>query len=235
MPSLATRLRNRVVATAMFPLLFREEVQRPDMIRLGTEYGGWWVPHDLLGPDSICYLGGVGGDISFDLALIQAFDCRVWAIDPTPKTVEWIATQDLPGQFTFLPVGLSGERGVLKFYQPEHPDHVSASVKNIQRTTDYFTAPVQTIAQTAAELGHDHVDLVKLDIEGAEHDTIRQMLDDGIHPSVLCVEYDQPEPLAWARATTRLLREHDYELVKLDHLNLTFVRAESASSTRRLP
>ena len=222
MPGIATRLRNRAVMAA-FPLMFRAE-PRPDLVRLGTEYGGWWVPRDLLGPDSICYLGGVGQDISFDLAMIETFGCRVWAIDPTPRTIEWIAGQDLPEHFTFLPIGLSGERGELKFYEPAHPGHISASVKNIQKTTDYFTAPVQTIAQVMSDLGHDHVDLVKLDIEGAEHDTIRQMIADGILPTVLCVEYDQPEPLAWARATTKLLREHGYQLVKVDQLNLTFVR-----------
>ncbi|MCL3838275.1 FkbM family methyltransferase [Aeromicrobium duanguangcaii] len=225
MPSVATRLRNRAV-TAAFPALFRVDERRSDLIRLGTPYGGWWVPESLLGPESVCYLGGIGTDISFDLAMIERFGCRVWGIDPTPKALDWLADQTLPEQFSFLPVGLAGERGELKFFLPENPEHVSASVKNLQNTGDFFTAPVQTIAQTMEALGHDHVDLVKLDIEGAEHETIRRMLADGIHPKVLLVEYDQPEPVAWPRATTRLLRENGYRLVKLEKLNLTFVRHE---------
>ena len=31
--------------------------------------------------------------------------------------------------------GVSGEPGELRFYAPENPDHVSHSVKNLQRTT----------------------------------------------------------------------------------------------------
>lgn len=225
---IAAKVRHRVVVS-MLPVWFRVDAPRSDLVRIGSDYGGWWVPENLLGPGSICYLAGVGQDISFDLGVIERFGCDVWAIDPTPKAVDWIATRDdLPPQFTMVPVGLSGERGELKFYLPEHPEHVSASVKNLQKTSDFFTAPVQTIAQTMEQLGHDHVDLVKLDIEGAEHDTIRQMLADGIHPMVLCVEYDQPEPFSWARETTKMLRKHHgYRLAKLDDLNLTFVH-ESA-------
>jgi hypothetical protein len=40
--------------------------------RLGSDYGGWYVPIDRLAPHSICYLAGVGEDITFDLALIAA-------------------------------------------------------------------------------------------------------------------------------------------------------------------
>ncbi len=74
-----------------------------------------------------------------------------------------------------------------------------------------------------AELGHDHLDLLKLDIEGAEHETIRALLRDGLRPAVLCVEFDQPEPLALGLATTAALRAAGYRLVKLDWFNLTFI------------
>lgn len=223
MPSLGVKIRNRIVK-ASYPALFRVDGRRDDLIRLGTEYGGWWVPRSLLGPGSICYCAGVGTDISFDLGLIERFGCRVWGIDPTPKTIDWIGSQNLDPRFTLIPVGLSDEQGTLRFYAPENPDHVSHSVKNIQRTATYFTATVQTLAGLMAVLGHDRVDLVKLDIEGAEHDTIRRMLADGLRPTVLCVEFDQPEPLSWGRATATALRGAGYDLVKVDGLNMTFVR-----------
>lgn len=217
------RIRDKAVA-ALFWAMFRVDERRPDLVRLGTPYGGWWVPTGPLTSDMICYLGGVGTDISFDLGLIERAGCHVWALDPTPKTRSWLDGQRLPEQFHFVPVGLSGQRDELRFYLPKDPEHVSASVKNLQGTSDYFTAPVQTVAQTMSALGHDHVDLVKLDIEGAEHDTIRQMVADAVLPTVLLVEYDQPEPLAWAWRTTALLRENGYKLVKLERYNLTFVR-----------
>jgi FkbM family methyltransferase len=207
-----------------FPILFRIDDRRQNLVRLGTEYGGWWVPRDLLQKGSICYCGGVGNDISFDLALIESFGCLVYGIDPTPKSIDWVEDQtDLDPRFTLVPVGLGGRAGFERFYAPADPDHVSHSVKNIQRTSTFFEARVQTVAGLMNELGHDRLDLVKLDIEGAEHDTIAQMLADGLRPSVICVEYDQPEPLSWARSTTARLRTAGYGLARVDQFNLTFV------------
>jgi len=209
----------------VFPLIHQVEVARDDLIRVGNEYGGWWVPSSLLNRESICYLGGVGTDISFDLGIIQRFGCKVWAIDPTPKSIEWISGQSLPAEFTFVPKGLWSTREELKFFAPADATHVSHSAKNLQRTDTYFVAEVQSVKDFMAELGHERVDLIKLDIEGAEHDTIRQMLADGIRPSIVCVEYDQPEPLAWSRTTTKELRRAGYRVAKVDGLNVTFVRA----------
>ncbi len=209
----------------MFPLIHRVDEARDDLVFIGSRYGGWWVPSSLLESNSICYLGGVGTDISFDLGLIQEFGCPVWAIDPTPKTVEWISSQDLPHNFAFIPKGLSDQKGELKFYSPVDPTHISHSVKNLQKTDSYFVAEVQSIQDFMEDLGHDHLDLVKLDIEGAEHDTIRQMLADGILPRVICLEYDQPEPISWSLKTTSALRNAGYRIAKVDHFNVTFVLA----------
>jgi FkbM family methyltransferase len=210
------------VLHVVFPLAFRVH-RRGDMVRLGTDYGGWWVPSSLVTSEWICYFVGVGTDVSFDTALIERFGCLAWGIDPTPRTIEWVTTQQTDPRWVFVPIGVAGASGELRFYAPENPEHVSHSIKNPQRTTTYFTAEVLTIADLMRRLGHPAVDLLKLDIEGAEHETIRQMLNDGIRPRVLCVEFDQPEPLSWGRQTATALRRAGYELVKVDGFNLTFV------------
>ena len=222
MHPLATRLRTGLVRQ-IFPFLYRLDQQRDDLVRIGSDYGGWWIPKDLLGPESICYLAGVGTDITFDLGVIERYGCRVWGIDPTPKSIDWIAGQPVDARFVLVPLGLAGAAGSLRFYAPQDASHVSHSIKNLQRTDTYFEARAATVSGLMTELGHDHLDLLKLDIEGAEHDTIRAMLRDGTLPSVLCVEFDQPEPLAWGRATRQALRSVGYALVKVDGFNLTFV------------
>lgn len=211
--------------------MFRPDENRSDLLRLGTSYGGWWVPSTVLGPDSVCYCAGVGLDISFDLALIETFGCSVIAFDPTPGSIDWVASlPDLDPRFSFVPVGLGGEAGSARFYSPVDAGHISHSVKNLQRTSTYFDARVQTVSDLMTEFGHERIDLLKLDIEGAEHDTIARVLDDGVLPSVICVEYDQPEPLGWARGTTAKLREAGYQLVKLENFNLTFVHRSAAAA-----
>jgi FkbM family methyltransferase len=204
-------------------MILRPDGGGPSLTRLGSDYGGWQVPLDLLDKYSVCYLAGVGTDITFDLSLLERVGCRAWGIDPTPKTIDWIAGQDIDPRYTFVPIGLAGEAGELRFFSPENPDHVSHSIKNLQGTKTYFTAEVTTVGGLMSRLGHDELDLLKLDIEGAEHDTIRAMLGEGIRPRVLCVEFDQPEPLAWARDTTAALRGAGYRLVRVDGFNVTFV------------
>ncbi|SQD97047.1 hypothetical protein FMEAI12_3890064 [Parafrankia sp. Ea1.12] len=227
----ARRWRIRVLSRA-FPLLWRPDpgAGSLQMVRLGSTYGGWWVPDGVLDVDSACYCAGVGTDISFDLALITRYGARVWGLDPTPESVRWTAEQDLDPRFTHLPVGVAGSSGHLRFYAPSDPHHVSHSIKNLQRTCDYFTAECATIRTIMDRVGHDHLDLLKLDVEGAEHETIRTLLRDGIRPRVLCVEFDQPDPVLSTDRTVRALRSADYRLAKVDAFNMTFVQASCVPS-----
>lgn len=212
------------MAQLLFPILFRPNL-RTDMVRLGSEYGGWWIPVTGIGSDSICYLAGVGTDISFDQALIERTNCHAWGFDPTPKALDWF-NQSVGhlDNYTLLPFGFAGKSGELKFYAPANPDHVSHSTKNLQHTDSFFTARVKTIGDAMLALEHENLTLVKLDIEGAEHDTIKVMLADGIRPAVICVEFDQPEPFGWALRTVRLLKAAGYGIAMIEQFNFTFVR-----------
>ncbi len=41
------------------------------------------------------------------------------------------------------------------------------------------------------EMGHQRLDLLKLDIEGAEYQVIESLLTDGIEADILCIEFDE--------------------------------------------
>ena len=58
-----------------------------------------------------------------------------------------------------------------------------------------FTAKVDTLRKLMDDLGDNHIDVLKVDIEGAEHRVIEYFVADGVRPVVLCVEFDQPVPL----------------------------------------
>jgi len=209
----------------VFPAIFRVDVDLP-MTRIGTNYGGWWVPSNFLDDLSVCYLAGVGTDISFDLGVVERFGSQVWSIDPTPESVTWMAKQDLPPQMRFLAIGLAGSNQKLRFYAPADPTHVSHSVANLQRTDRYFEAECQTVATLMGSLGHERIDLLKLDIEGAQHDVIDSLLRDNVFPRVLCVEMDQPEPVAVSRRSVARLRAAGYGIAKVEDFNLTLVRVQ---------
>lgn len=197
----------------------------PRLERIGSAYGGWYVPVEWISPHSVCYLAGVGEDITFDLGLIQATRCQVHAFDPTPRAARHVATAAQGvAAFHFHEVGLWSDETVKRFYAPRDPRHVSHSLVNLQKTETYFDAQCRPIDAIMRDLGHDRIDLLKLDIEGAEHEVIASMLAGGIRPGIVAVEFDQPVPYRRMRDTFKKLLSSGYAFVKMDNLNLTFVQ-----------
>lgn len=216
------RIRNRLVRTTLEFIL--RPSGRVELIRLGSAYGGWWIPASAAQPGAVAYCAGAGEDITFDLAL-HARGCRVTAFDPTPRAIAYVATHSPNSDtFRFVPTGWWDEAGSLKFYAPKDPEHVSHSAVNLQRTESFFEAAVKPIRQHMSELNDDHVDIVKMDIEGAEYRVINSILANGPPAPVLCIEFDQPQPIWRTFTAVRKLQHAGYALVKIDHLNYTFTR-----------
>jgi FkbM family methyltransferase len=81
------------------------------------------------------------------------------------------------------------ESGV-RFYLPSNPDYVSCSLLDGMKGKDYIEVVVKTLEDTMKELGHDHIDFLKLDIEGSECDVIEKMLESSLRPKYLSVDFD---------------------------------------------
>jgi len=196
--------------------------------KIGSDYGGWIVPTALIRTDWICYCGGVGEDITFDLGLIERFGCAVFAFDPTPRAIAFAATRGAEEpRFRFMSVGLWSEDATLRFYAPRDPSHVSHSIVNLQGTDEYFEGHCRSLRSLMAELGHGSIDLLKIDIEGAEHRVIRSMFASGVRPTVLSTEIDQPVSPWRFWTTIRRVRSAGYTLVAVDGWNFTFVRSDA--------
>ena len=52
------------------------------LVHVGSEWGGWDLPIDLVDDSWVCYCVGAGGDVTFDLGLIAQFGATVRAFDP---------------------------------------------------------------------------------------------------------------------------------------------------------
>lgn len=214
------RIRNRLRRDLFLALL------RPngsDLVRLGSEHAGWWVPEAALVPGAVAYCAGAGEDVTFDLALLDR-GLNVTTFDPTPRAIAYVEELDVGSAFRFVPVGWWDEEAELRFYAPRDPSHVSHSALNLQRTDSYFTAHVNTPAALAGELNDRKVDIVKMDIEGAETRVIRSILAHGPKARVLLVEFDQPQPFGGILRAARALRAHGYRAAKVEGWNVTFVR-----------
>jgi len=202
---------------------------RDDLVSFGVGYGAWTIP-DVLDETSVVYLGGIGKDIVFDLSLIARYGCTVHAFDPVPESVEYArAAARAEPRFVLHPTGLWSDDGALRFFDHREPGFVSHSATDMHATGTFFEAPVRAVDSLMRELRHDHVDLLKLSVEGSEYELVGDVLAKQIDVRVLCVEFAQPAPLARIEETLASLERAGYELVVASlppwNWKLTLVRA----------
>jgi FkbM family methyltransferase len=208
----AQRRRTAAFAAGLKP------VPRRDLISVGhLRDGAYIVPASLLGPKSVCYLAGAGEDITFDLGVIERFGCTVYALDPIPRVAEYVAvTAAHEPRMVFRPVALWSSDTTLTFHAPPRPGYVSRSAVNLYGTPPELSAPARSLASLMKELGHDHVDLLKLSVAGAEYEILGHVLAEEIDVRIICVEYSQPAPIEWATESVEALERGGYVLVAAD-------------------
>ena len=94
-------------------------------------------------------------------------------------------------------------------------------------TSTFWEANVRAIDSLMSELGHDHVDLLKLSVEGSEYGIVDDVLRKQLPIGVLCVEFAQPAPLGPIRDEIERLEASGYQLVNVSlrplNWRLTFV------------
>ena len=228
--------------------------------KLGTTYGIGVIPANFLNSQSICYCAGAGEDISFDLDLLKKFHCNVFIFDPTPRAIKHYeelirrtnngekmpigspsqsqyysaGPEDLKFCF-FYPFGLWSEDKTLKFFPPKSSEYISHSLTNLHKTVDYIDVECKTVRNLMTLLGHQKINLLKLDIVGAEYEVIDSLIDDKIYPEILLVEFDEgslasafrcPDRNYFERITRAVnkLKSAGYLLTYVDDWNATFVR-----------
>jgi FkbM family methyltransferase len=166
-------------------------VQAPRALQhFGSAYGGYYLDPSLLKASSVVYSLGVGEDISFDLALIERFRIQVHAFDPTPRVAEWLAQQAHPAEFRFHAVGIAAHDGKQPFHLPPREDWVSHSVQSAaQYSAQTISLPVIRLSTAMRRLGHQQLDVLKMDIEGAEYGVIEEIAAEDIPVKQLVVEF----------------------------------------------
>jgi FkbM family methyltransferase len=178
----------------------------------------------------------VGRDIDFELALIQRFGLIVHAFDPTPVSLEWASREHLPDGFILHPIGLADYDGPAGFMPPRIGGALeSFSMVRGGRADTVVGAPVHRLSTIMAMLGHLQVDVLKMDIEGAEYQVLPDILKGGIAPSQILVEFHhrwkeiRPTKTRWL---IDLLNQHGFLVADLSPLGreYLFVRRELLNS-----
>jgi FkbM family methyltransferase len=160
-----------------------------EVVYLGKAGASWPVCPEALPDQPLVYSFGVGEDVSFDLELIRLFHATIHAFDPTPRSIAWIAGQQLPASFHFHRCGLADHDGVGRFRFPVNPAHVSHSIVTEMSAAPSCELPVKRMQTLISELQHPRIDLLKMDIEGAEYVVIDDLVGSGIKVKQLLVEF----------------------------------------------
>lgn len=168
-------------------------------LRLGQtkELSQHAIAPDLLHRGAVVYSLGIGASIDFELELIGRFGCTVHAFDPAPNTQAFVRTLQLPPQFIAHAWGVSDRDGLLQ-------------VDGARARTSWGEVRVRRLTTLMDQLGHGHLDLLKLDIAGAEYAVIDTLASSSIRPTQVLVEFHHHKrhiPLARTeRALTQLNR-----------------------------
>jgi FkbM family methyltransferase len=199
-------------------LLCIEDITCPKE-RFGSAYGGWDIVTERITADSVVYSFGVGEDASFDLALIRRFALKVHAFDPTPKSIAWVKSQSFPSDFIMHEYGIADFDGVIAFNPPENDTHVSHTILERPSTKGRaIEVAVKKLSTIMEELGHDKIDIMKMDVEGAEYDVIRDLENTGIRPRQILVEFHHRFPTVGNRKSVdaiKRIRNMGYELFSI--------------------
>ena len=119
----------------------------------------------VLGPDSVVIdLGGNVG--AFSSEMVRRFGCTCHAVEPDPAMAAQIPSGP---RLHVYQHAVDGERGEATFHVCE--DDPLGSSLHPAASLDYvrtLTVPVETLSGVMERVGAEWIDLVKVDIEGAE-------------------------------------------------------------------
>lgn len=155
------------------------------------DYGGWAIPQNLLNEKSIIVDIGLGMDISFSEELIRKHNCIVHGFDPTPKSIAYIENKAIPA-FKLHKSGVGGSNRTTSFHLPNNQEHVSGSIiKSNHVGINNINVNLIDIDGVLKEIISDKIDLLKIDIEGAEYELINSAAfqRNASKIQIICIEF----------------------------------------------
>ena len=90
----------------------------------------------------------------------------------------------------FYPFGLYTKNNTLKFYKPSNNEYVSHSLVEGMKSDNFIYVEVKDLLTMMKDNNHNHIDLLKIDVEGSECDIIDNMINNNIFPKYLSVDFD---------------------------------------------
>jgi FkbM family methyltransferase len=174
----------------------------------GNDYCGWAIPKDFLSKASLIVDVGVGEDISFTQSAITRYGCSAVGFDPTPRAVKYIDALQ-PENFVLHKLGLAGESGKATFNLPTNSQFVSGSIVDAEHLAgEKLEVGLVDLGGLMNIIQAQTIDILKIDIEGAEYDLIQSQsfAERAGQVRALCVEFHHRWPEFGAEKTIDAVR-----------------------------
>jgi FkbM family methyltransferase len=128
-------------------------------------------------------VGGYHGD--FAEAIHARFGCRVYLFEPVPVFFEKCVTRFMDNPSVIcLNYGLSSSSGWFEI-------NLNADESSFKRDEEGYAtqrAEVRSFSKAVSELGVESIDLIKINIEGAEFDLLPAIIESGLIKQVRCIQ-----------------------------------------------
>lgn len=152
----------------------------------------WELNVDAFSRTPFIISAGVGQSISFELQLAKMLPAgKIMLFDPSPTGMKTIRALTMPSNIEFKGVALNGSIDPIFLGLPDNPEEGSyrSLVANNQYSDDLFKVDTTCVQAICDDAQCYEIDLLKLDIEGAEYSVLNALVEGSILPTQICVEF----------------------------------------------
>ncbi len=210
-------------------------LRKPRARRLGISYHPPnFIYHTGIHGKSIIVDVGCGFEADFSRHMIEKFGVTAYGIDPTEKHKQPLQQMESSsgGKFVYLQNAVSSKSGELLFYEianRESGSLLSEHVNFMQDETISYMVNSITLREIPEKIEHDQIDLIKLDIEGAEYDLFSDIKNDDLAAyKQIYIEFHhksvKDKSIADTRKIVTLLCTWGFKSFTLDDINYLFYR-----------
>lgn len=141
--------------------------------------------------DSVVYSFGILTECGFEQELANHSGATIHMYDPTPNSQEFMKAYENYDRFVYHPIGVWTQNTTMRFSQPFKNQSASFVFDAPPDAGTSFSAECKTLEAFMAANNHSHIDVLKMDIEGAALHVCEYMVEKAIFPTQIVVEFER--------------------------------------------
>lgn len=190
--------------------------------------------HSDLKSEGVAVDAGCSYEADFSQYMIQEHGLKAYGVDPTRKHRPALEKLEAhyKGHFTHLPLAISAQSGTLTFHESAENESGSLLDEHVNVQQDQITSyevESVTLKDLSERVGIDRIEILKLDLEGAEYALLEAVSAEELSPfkQVFIEFHHHAIPEYGIEDTARLVKRIEsfgYKSYSLDDHNYIFFR-----------